>query len=99
MYVDPLDEETNNPQMSSLSDGTNTYDILDKNALHLSGGSMSGAIDMGSNAITGVADPTSDADVATKGYVDQAVSEAISGLLASEQLAQAIQTMSTGTAD
>jgi hypothetical protein len=38
--------------------------------LPLTGGTMSGAIAMGSNKVTGVTDPTSAQDAATKNYVD-----------------------------
>jgi hypothetical protein len=40
--------------------------------LALAGGTMSGAIAMGTNKITGLGTPTSTADAATKGYVDTA---------------------------
>jgi hypothetical protein len=42
------------------------------NKLPLAGGTMSGAIAMGTNKITGAGDPTSAQDVATKNYVDTA---------------------------
>ena len=38
--------------------------------LPLTGGTMSGAIAMGNNKITGLATPTASTDAATKGYVD-----------------------------
>ena len=41
--------------------------------LNLSGGTMSGAIAMGTNKITGVGNPTSNQDAATKYYVDNTV--------------------------
>ena len=41
--------------------------------LSLTGGTMSGAIAMGTNKITGVGDPTNAQDVATKNYIDTAV--------------------------
>lgn len=40
--------------------------------LNLSGGTMTGAIAMGTNKITGMGDPTSAQDAATKNYVDTA---------------------------
>ena len=50
-------------------------DIPDLSSTYLpkSGGTMSGAIAMGSNGITGLATPTNDADAATKKYVDDAI--------------------------
>ena len=44
-----------------------------------SGGTMSGAIAMGTNKITGLGTPTSDADAATKKYVDDTVSAVVDG--------------------
>jgi hypothetical protein len=41
--------------------------------LPLAGGTMSGAIAMGTNKITGVGDPTSAQDVVTKNYLDTVV--------------------------
>ena len=49
--------------------------------LLLSGGTMTGPINMGDNSITNLAAPTADADAATKNYVDNAISGAISSLL------------------
>lgn len=49
--------------------------------LLLKGGTMEGAINMGANSITNLAAPTADADAATKEYVDNAISAAISSLL------------------
>ncbi len=41
-----------------------------RDALELSGGTMTGAIAMGTNKITGLGDPTAAQDAATKNYVD-----------------------------
>ena len=46
------------------------------NKLPLAGGTMSGAIDMGNNTITGVGTPLANDHAATKGYVDTAASTA-----------------------
>ncbi len=46
--------------------------------LSLSGGTMSGALAMGSNKVTGMADPTSNQDAATKFYVDSILGSATS---------------------
>lgn len=43
-----------------------------ENVLALSGGTMTGAIAMGTSKITGLGSPTADADAATKAYVDAA---------------------------
>jgi len=45
-------------------------DTADALKLNLSGGTMSGAIAMGTNKITGLGTPTADADAVTKSYVD-----------------------------
>ena len=46
------------------------------NKLPLAGGSMSGAIAMGTNKITGLGTPTANADAATKAYVDGEITSA-----------------------
>jgi hypothetical protein len=45
-------------------------DTADNLKLNLTGGTMSGAIAMGTNKITGLGTPTADADAVTKSYVD-----------------------------
>ena len=52
-------------------------DTADALKLNLSGGTMSGAIAMGTNKITGVGTPTATADAATKGYVDTSIANLI----------------------
>ncbi|WPU66039.1 tail fiber domain-containing protein [Peredibacter starrii] len=54
----------------------NDNDSLDATKLPLTGGTMSGAIAMGNNQITGLAAPTLGTDAATKDYVDTKVSTA-----------------------
>ena len=69
----------------NLASPTNTGDAATKGyvdtadalKLNLSGGTMSGAIAMGTNKITGLGTPTDSADAATKGYVDTQVSNLI----------------------
>lgn len=64
--------------ITGLSTPTNASDAANKgyvdsvlaSKLSLTGGTMSGAIAMGSSKITGLATPTADADAATKAYVD-----------------------------
>jgi hypothetical protein len=56
----------------TLPDATGTV-ALAENVLALAGGTMSGAIAMSTNKITGLGTPTDSTDAATKGYVDNAV--------------------------
>ena len=52
-------------------------DTADALKLALAGGTMSGAIAMGTSKITGLGDPTADQDAATKVYVDTSISNVI----------------------
>ena len=56
---------------STLTSAQSYADSGDAAKLSLSGGTMTGAIAMGTNKITGAGDPTAAQDVATKAYVDQ----------------------------
>lgn len=59
--------------VSANDAATKTYvDTADALALPLTGGTMSGAIAMGTAKITGLGDPTAAQDAATKAYVDAA---------------------------
>ena len=49
---------------------TSRLQVKDSTKLPLSGGTMTGAINMGSKKITSLATPTASTDAATKGYVD-----------------------------
>lgn len=49
---------------------TSRLQVKDSTKLPLSGGNMTGAINMGSKKITSLATPTESTDAATKGYVD-----------------------------
>lgn len=65
----------NLPNPTNNGDAANKayVDTQDALRLALAGGTMSGAIDMGTNKITGLGNPTNDQDAATKIYVDGAV--------------------------
>ena len=70
-------EDTANKQNSLTADATNTkYPTVTAtnagldNKLSLTGGTMSGAIAMGTSKITGLGEPTANQDAATKKYVD-----------------------------
>jgi hypothetical protein len=52
-------------------------DSADALKLNLSGGTMSGAIAMGTNKITGLGTPTDNADASTKSYVDTAIANLV----------------------
>ena len=52
-------------------------DAADALKLNLAGGTMSGAIAMGTNKITGLGTPTVSTDAATKGYVDTGIAAVI----------------------
>jgi hypothetical protein len=64
-------------QISDLGTYLTASDITGK--LNLSGGTMSGAIAMGTNKITGMGDPAAAQDAATKAYVDSQVSSVPTG--------------------
>ena len=63
-----------NAQDASTKIYTDTADAL---KLNLAGGTMSGAIAMGTNKITGLGTPTADTDAATKGFVDTSIANVI----------------------
>ena len=62
-------EEPTADRTITLPDATGTVALV-ANVLALSGGTMSGAIAMGTSKITGMGDPTLDQDASTKFYVD-----------------------------
>jgi hypothetical protein len=71
-----------NAGATTIADGAVTNTKLDKANIPLSGfGAASADVALGSNKLTGVADPISDQDAATKAYVD-AVSAGINTLAA-----------------
>ena len=57
-----------------IKEGSNleTHESSDATKLPLAGGTMTGAIALGTNKLTGVGDPTGAQDAATKTYVDTA---------------------------
>lgn len=81
-----------NSSSSGFATGSAVYNALAGKAdaslyLPLSGGTMTGAIAMGSKGITGLATPTANADAATKSYVDTSVAAATSSAGAAYTLA------------
>lgn len=64
--VNPTDAVT----LQQLTAFTNIWNNLSANFLALGGGTMSGQINMGSNKIVSLLDPTAAQDAATKNYVD-----------------------------
>lgn len=62
-----------NPEMKTLTVGNNTFDIRDDTKLPLAGGTMTGAIAMGANKITGLAAGSSNTDAVNKKQLDDAI--------------------------
>lgn len=54
-----------------------TLGAADVNALPTAGGTMTGAIAMGTNKITGLGSPEADTDAATKKYIDDSVADVV----------------------
>lgn len=61
---------TTDTEIGFVSGVTSSIQTQLNSKLNLTGGTMSGAINMGSNKVTSVTDPTSAQDAATKNYVD-----------------------------
>ena len=71
----PAALDTLNELAAALNDDANAYTTLSNSIatkLPLAGGTMTGAIAMGTSKITGLGDPTANQDAATKTYVDTA---------------------------
>jgi hypothetical protein len=69
----PAALDTLNELAAALNDDANAYTTLSNSIaakLPLAGGTMTGAIAMGTSKITGLGDPTANQDAATKVYVD-----------------------------
>lgn len=66
----PVASTTTDTELGYVSGVTSAIQTQLGTKLNLSGGTMSGAIAMGTNKITGMGDPTSAQDAATKAYVD-----------------------------
>ena len=69
----PAALDTLNELAAALNDDANAYTTLSNSIatkLPLAGGTMTGAIAMGTSKITGLGDPTANQDAATKNYVD-----------------------------
>ena len=69
----PAALDTLNELAAALNDDANAYTTLSNSIatkLPLAGGTMTGAIAMGTSKITGLGDPTANQDAATKIYVD-----------------------------
>lgn len=79
---------------------TSRVQIKDTTKLPLSGGTMTGPINMGSHKITSLATPTDNADAATKKYVDDAKSSAASsGSTAAANVASQVVSGTTDVID
>jgi hypothetical protein len=93
--------DTLNELAAALGDDPN-YATTMTNALaaklSLSGGTMTGAIAMGTNKITGLGDPTSAQDAATKNYIDTQTTSAAASATAAALSASAAATSATSAA-
>ena len=67
--------------------------------LNLTGGTMSGAIAMGTNKITGAGDPTAAQDVATKAYTDSILGSATSAATSAAAAATSASNASTSASN
>ena len=93
--------DTLNELAAALGDDPNfattiTNSIASK--LSLSGGTMTGAIAMGTNKITGLGDPTSAQDAATKNYIDTQTTSAGASATAAAASAAAASASATSAA-
>ena len=67
--------------------------------LNLSGGTMSGAVAMGTNKITGAGDPTAAQDVATKAYADSILGSATSAATSASNAASSASASATSASN
>src|SRR6056300_79602 len=78
-FVDEDDMTSDSATLIPTQQSVKAYvDTADALKLNLSGGTMSGAIAMGTNKITGLGDPTLAQDAATKAYTDSILGSATS---------------------
>ena len=77
-FADEDDMSSDSATLVPTQQSVKAYvDTQDATKLNLSGGTMSGAIAMGTSKITGLGDPTSAQDAATKTYVDTEITNLI----------------------
>ena len=93
--------DTLNELAAALGDDPNFATTITNsiaNKLSLSGGTMTGAIAMGTNKITGLGDPTSAQDAATKNYIDTQTTSAGASATAAAASAAAASASATSAA-
>ena len=74
--------DTLNELAAAIGNDANFITTINDNIdskLNISGGTMTGSIDMGSHSLTGLPTPTSSTDAVTKTYVDSALADTLSG--------------------
>ena len=99
-YVDDeIDKKADKTEVSDVSQkvdhvtnyANNQYRAIFNSFLKLSGGTMTGQIDMGGKKITNLATPTSNSDAATKKYLDDEVEKTKDGIIDSHSLKDEIR--------